>query len=172
MTVDLIKQHEALPAEYPYMQSILVKAEIWGRIEAYIAHRFTPREVVWTLSGEGGDQWHPPLTPVVSRVSQYWDRGAWANLTLDDGPLGICLPFDGIFKVTAQVGGGDVPPPVREAYRRLAEYLADDPDISGASSVSRTVGDISTAYQRGQTWQAKALINSGAADLLRPYRRS
>lgn len=109
MTIDLIKQFEAVPAAYPAAPSGLSTAAaalnagmIWARIEAYTAWRFTEREVVWTLLGDGGDQWHPPLTPLVSREAHFWGD-QWEALTLLDGPLGICLPYDGTYRITAPV---------------------------------------------------------------------
>jgi hypothetical protein len=72
------------------------------------------------------------------------------------------------------VGGGTVPAAVNEAYRRLAEYLASTDDApAGASDYSAGLGSgaITESFSRAPTWVARALINSGAADLLRPYRR-
>ena len=176
--IDLIKQFEAVPATYPDAPSGLSTAAaaldadmIWARIEDYTAHRFTEREVVWTLLGDAGDQWHPCLTPAVSRTAHYWDE-QWESLTLLDGPLGICLPFNGTFKITAQVGAGEVPAPVSEAFRRLAEYLADDPGTAGASSTSVAIGPIQESLDRNPAWVAKAMQNSGAGDLLRNFRRA
>lgn len=179
MTIDLIKQFEDVPAAYPAAPSGLSTAAaaldsdmIWSRIEAYTAHRFTVREVVWTLLCDGGDQFHPPLTPVVSREAHVWQNEAWEAVTLLDGPLGICLPYDGTFKITAQVGAGDVPAPVSEAFRRLAEYLADDPGTAGASSTSVAIGPIQEELTRNPAWVARAMQLSGAGDLLRNYRRA
>lgn len=178
MTIDLIKQFEAVPAAYPAAPSGLSTAAaaldpdmIWARIEAYTAWRFTEREVVWTLLGDGGDQWHPPLTPLVSREAHFWGD-QWEGLTLLDGPLGIALPFDGTYRITAQVGAGDVPAPVSEAFRRLAEYLADDPGTAGASSTSVAIGPIQETLDRNPAWVARAMQLSGAGDLLRKYRRA
>ena len=177
--IDLIKQFEAVPAEYPTAPAglstaaaALDAAMIWGRIEAYTSHRFTVREVVWTLTGGRGNQFHPRLVPVVSRAAHVWTGEAWEALTLLDGPLGICLPRDGTYRITAQVGAGDVPAPVSEAFRRLAEYLADDPGTAGASRTSVEIGPIKEAMDRNPAWVAKAMQNSGAGDLLRNYRRA
>jgi len=145
---------------------------IWARIEDYTAHRFSLREVVWTLTGGGGDQFHPRLTPVVSRVAHIWDGAAWEALTLLDGPLGICLPHDGTYRITAQVGAGDVPAPVSEAFRRLAEYMADDPGRVGTTSFTDKIGPLEESINRAPTWLARAMQYSGAGDLLRPYRRA
>lgn len=78
----------------------------------------------------------------------------------------------GPYRFTATVGGGDVPAAVSEAFRRLAEYLADDPERSGASSYSVNMGGaIEESFNRNPAWIARALDLSGAADLLRPYKR-
>lgn len=177
--IDLIKQFEAVPASYPAAPSSLSAgaaaldaAMIWARIEAYTAHRFTVREVVWTLIGNGGDQFHPRLVPVVSSEAHIWTGEAWEGVTLLNGPFGLCLPCDGTYRITAQVGGGDVPAPVSEAFRRLAEYLADDPGTAGASSTSVSIGPIEERLDRNPAWVAKAIQNSGAGDLLRNYRKA
>ncbi|MFG6508284.1 MULTISPECIES: hypothetical protein [unclassified Sulfitobacter] len=177
--IDVIKQFEAKPLAYLAAPSGLSTAAaaidhnmIWARIEAYTAWRFTKREVVWTLIGNGGDQFNPRLTPVVSREAHVWRDETWVSLTLIDGPLGIILPSDGTFKITAQVGGGIPPAPVLEAYRRLAEYLSDDPGTAGASSTSVAIGPIQEELERNPSWVAKAMHYSGAGDLLRPYRRA
>ena len=184
--IDLIKQFEDTPAAYPdapaglsTAAAALDAAMLWARIEAYTSHRFTVREVVWTLMGGGGDQFHPRLVPVVSREAHVWDGAAWEALTLLDGPLGVCLPRDGTYRITAQVGAGDVPAPVSEAFRRLAEYSAEIGDtgmVAGhPSHTSHSVeigDDIKETFDRPATWQAKAMQNSGAGDLLRNYRRA
>jgi len=177
--IDLIKQFEDVPAAYPDAPdglsddaAALDAAVIWARIENYTAHRWTPREVVWTLLGDDGDQWHPPLTPIVSREAHVWRNEAWESLTLLDGPLGVCLPFDGTYKITAQVGAVDVPAPVSEAFRRLAEYMADDPGRVGTTSFTGKIGPLEESVNRAPTWLARAMQYSGAGDLLRPYRRA
>ena len=177
--IDLIKQFEAVPAEYPTAPAglstaaaALDAAMIWARIEAYTSHRWTVREVVWTLMGGGGDQFHPRLVPMVSRVAHVWDGAAWEALTLLEGPLGICLPRDGTYRITAQVGAGDVPAPVSEAFRRLAEYMADDPGRVGTTSFTDKIGPLEESVHRAPTWLARAMQYSGAGDLLRPYRRA
>jgi hypothetical protein len=177
--IDVLKQFEEIPAQYPAVPAdlsaeaaALDEAMIWARIEDYIAHRFTEREVVWTLLGNGGDQFHPRLTPVTSSVADLWTGEAWEAVTLLQGPLGVCLPASGTYRITAQVGGGDVPAPVSEAFRRLAEYLAADPGTAGASSTSVSIGPIEETLDRAPTWIARAMQHSGAADLLRTYRRA
>jgi hypothetical protein len=180
--IDVIKQFEAVPIAYPNApdglsdDAVALDASIiWARIESYTAHRCTPREVVWTLQANGDDQFHPRLSPVVSLQAHFWGD-QWESLTLDDGPLGLILPFCGTYKITAQVGAGDVPAPVSEAFRRLAEYLAGargSTDEPGATSSKFSIGgDLDFEVTRNPAWVARAMQYSGAGDLLRPYRRA
>lgn len=182
--VDILKQQEAAPAAYPTVPGGLsenaaaVDSEmLWQRIESYIAHRFTVREIVWTVSGFAGDEWQPPIGPLVSHTAERWDAGAWASVTVLPGPVGLCLPSDGTFKITAQVGAGNVPAAVLEAYWRLAEYSAEIGDYNsrsghaGSTNASMNVQGLNFQNERIVTWAAKAMQLSGAADLLRPYRR-
>jgi hypothetical protein len=176
---DLLKESEATPDTYPALPtglSTLAAAVdagmIWERIEAYTRTRYTAREIVWTVDGCGGERWTPPLAPVASFSAELWDNGAWEAVALPDGPVGYILPSDGTYRVTGQVGAGDPPKAVTEAYRRLAEYMADDDDRAGVSSYSVNMGGaIAESYSRSASHAARALQNSGAADLLRPYRR-
>lgn len=178
------KQTEAAPAAYPAISGVVIPVEdetlewVWQRIEAHIAHRFTPRQVVWLVEGEG--EWTPPLCPVTALSAEKWEMGAWAAATLPEGPYGYELPGDGPYRITATVGGGDVPPAVDKAVTRVANYLTTLTDKDGpkiwATSVTQPnnpeTGENGGSYQRPKDWAANALINSGAADLLRPYRRA
>ncbi|MEM9899910.1 MAG: hypothetical protein AAF865_01085 [Pseudomonadota bacterium] len=177
--VDVHSQTEAIPAAYPGAPdglsdkaAAISSNVVWQRIEAYIGRRYTEREIEWVLEGSAGDQWRPPIGPLVSRVARFWGD-QWELLTLLDGPHGICLPFDGSYQITATVGAGPVPAAVSEAYRRLAEYLGEakrsNPNLS---SYKMDVGGLDISYERPMNWSARALIHSGAADLLRHYRRA
>ena len=60
-----IKQTEAVPEAYPDVPddsstaaAALDADMMWQRIEAYIAHRWTERDVTWVVEGPG--DWHPP----------------------------------------------------------------------------------------------------------------
>ncbi|QCO57633.1 hypothetical protein EOK75_18215 (plasmid) [Pseudorhodobacter turbinis] len=150
---------------------------IWQRIEAYVCHRFTARAVVWTVEGPG--DWEPPLIPATVNAAQVWAGEAWSTVELSPAPDGFRLVSDGPYRITATVGGGTVPAAMSEAFRRLAEYVSDGikPSMhkgrSGASSVNFSIGgDLSGSFSRNPAWMARAMINSGAADLLRPYRRA
>jgi hypothetical protein len=176
---DLIKQFEAVPAAYPTAPAGLSTAAaaldadmIWARIESYTAHRFSERAVTWTIAAGAADEWELPLAPLVSQTAERWTGTAWETATSDAGPVGLFLPSADTFRITAQVGAGPVPAPVSEAFRRLAEYLADDPGTAGASSTSVAIGPIQEELTRNPAWVARAMQYSGAGDLLRPYRRA
>lgn len=176
---ETIKQIEAIPASYPdvtpfnrlghiddVQDAPTNVDQIWQRIEAYTAYRWTEREVIWTVEGCG--DWTPPLTPVTITATEKWDGGAWVSATLPEGPYGYCLPSDGPYRITATVGGGDVPAAVQEAFKRLHEYTRGINDSFKNETAYRQSGDTEVVAN----WTAKALQLSGAADLLRKYRRA
>jgi hypothetical protein len=180
-----LKQVEAIPGSYPATPSglsaaaaALDPAMIWQRIENYICHRFTARAVVWTVEGPG--EWEPPLTPATVSAVDVWNGTAWAEAFPAASPLGgYDLACAGPYRIAANAGGGTVPAAVRGAYKRLAEYSAEIGDNSmmtgHPSHTSHSVqigGDINENFDRPVTWAARAMINSGAGDLLRPYRRA
>ena len=172
-----LKEAEAIPASYPTVTGLSTAAAaldadaLWQRIEAYCRVRWTEREVIWTVEGAG--DWDAPLQPATVTTAEVWENGAWVECFPAASPWGgYDLAGDGPYRITADVGGGDVPAAVSEAFRRFAEYMADTPDRAGVSSYSVNMGGaIEESYQRSQTWQARALELSGAADLLRPYKR-
>ena len=144
---------------------------VWARVEGYVAFRWSPREVTWHVEGPG--EWTPPLTPATVTTSQVWIDAAWEDVELQAGPMGFVLGA-GIYRVVAEVGVvGPAPAGVLEAVRRLTEYFAIPEDAPGASSLRIDVADVgSQAIERSPQWLARAMQNSGAADLLRPYRRA
>ncbi|SFP35160.1 hypothetical protein [Tranquillimonas alkanivorans] len=187
-----IRQVEEKPAAYPPAPTVSGQsltpddaAVLWQRLESYIVHRWTPRQVVWTVEGEG--EWTPPLTPADVTSVEVWESGAWVATTPPAGPLGgYDFPGDGPYRVMATAGDTGVPveevkPPedVLWAFRRLAAYCvspARHANLLSATSVEEEerAGDGSTArlsYERPATWLGRAIVNSGAADLLRTYRR-
>lgn len=176
---ELLKQVEDTPAAYPDAPAGLSTAAaaldpdmIWARIEGHIAHRWTARSVVWIVEGPG--EWSPPLTPATVSTVEIWDGAAWIAATPDASwSGGYDLTLEGPYRITATVGGGTVPAAVNEAFRRLAEYLAEGADVpAGASSYSYQLGDLQETIQRNPAHMARAMQNSGAADLLRAYRRA
>ncbi len=175
--VDLIKEVESVPASYPDVEArwVIEQApddedpgsdQVWQRIEAWTRTRYTPREVLWTIEGLEGAAWEPPLSPVVSMSAERWDLDAWVAVTLQAGPVGQILPSDGYYRITATVGAGDPPAAVAEAFKRLHEYgRGISESFKGEAAFSSEDGRIPP------NWAARAIQLSGAADLLRPYRR-
>jgi len=179
--VATILQTEGAPASYPAAPAGLSAAAaalstsmLWQRIEAYIAWRYTSRTITWVVEGPG--DWQPPLKPATISTIQIWTGEAWQTETLLTCPLGgYQLPDFGPFKFVGTVGGGAVPAAVNEAVRRIAEYMAAEvnPGHSGARVVSESMPDVFTgSVERSPAWMAQALVNSGAADLLRTFRRA
>ncbi|WP_417429536.1 hypothetical protein [Kiloniella sp.] len=177
--VDLLREDEETPATYPDLPpgitplpASLDEVVIWERIEAYTRMRYTERAVVWVIETETNERWTPPLFPIVSFDAEIWQGGEWNPITIKNGPVGLSLPHDGIFKITAQVGAGDPPKAVHEAFKRLYEYMNESSDMVGVSSYSVNMGGaIQESYQRSAAHAARSIQLSGAADLLRPYKR-
>lgn len=174
-----IKQIEGAPASYPdapenlsTAAAALDPAMIWQRIESYIAHRFSERAVTWIVEGPG--EWCPPLSPATITEIEIWTGSAWEACEVPSAPLGYVLPGHGPYRITGNAGDdeAEVPEVVVEAYRRLAEYSAARPGKAGATSESISAGSITLAHRRSASWMAQAMQNSGAADLLRPFRRA
>ncbi|RAI01021.1 hypothetical protein DLJ53_17515 [Acuticoccus sediminis] len=173
---ETLMQTEDVPESYPLEPSglsdgaaALDTSVVWGRIENYVIARWSVRPVTWIVEGEG--DWSPPLTPATISLTERWTGEAWVEETLPTGPFGYCIPCGGPWRITASVGDTEAPEPALEAYRRLAEYMAATPGKPGAISESVTAGSVSITHRRSPSWIADALRNSGAADLLRPYRR-
>lgn len=175
--MEILKQTEAAPAEYLNTSPAVAMGDLaWARIESYIATRYTSRAVAWVVEGPG--EFVPPLQPATISTVEVWSCGAneWESCTPDGSPQGgYWLSASGPFRFTGTVGGGSpaptVPPLVLEAWKRLAAYFASKPGTPGATSESLSAGSISIATRRSESWMAQALQNSGAADLLRAYRR-
>lgn len=160
-------QTEEEPTGYPPGDAYL-----WQRIEAHTAHRWSPRTVVWVVEGPG--EWSPPLAPAEVITVEVWRWGQWQTVTLEKAPMGYRLDGEGPYRITATVGADNEPPAaVLEAYQRLADYCdAEHFGAPGASSYSVNIGQTSESIRRHPAHMARALENSGAADLLRPYRRA
>lgn len=165
---ETISQVEAVPAAYPTTGH----DALWQRIEAYVAHRWTERSVVWIVEGPG--HWQAPLTPVSDVTVEAWADGSYSPATPEASPLGgLILPV-GTYRITATVGADNPAPAiVLEAFNRLRAYFeAEDFGVPGASSYSVNLGQVSESVRRSPAWMAHALQHSGAADLLRQYRRA
>ena len=167
-----IKQTEGAPDSYPTKSPAIELNDVaWMRVEQWIAWRYTSRSVAWIVEGPGA--WFPPLAPSTITTVEIWDAGAWSEITPDASPLGgYWLPGHGPYRFTGTAGGGLIPANVWEAVKRLAAYLNTKPGKPGARSESVTAGSVSVSSSRSASWMAQAMQNSGAADLLRSYRRA
>lgn len=171
----LIKETESAPEAYNLQPSATLATTAWQRVEPYIAHRFSPRTVEWIVEGPG--EWHPPLKPATISTVEVWSRAdEWEDATLAASPLGgYMLPCTGPYRFSATVGSPhnqNPPTAVVEAVRRLAEYLNASPGKPGVISKSVSLGGaIDESWRRQANWRAQAMQLSGAADLLRGYRR-
>jgi hypothetical protein len=147
---------------------------IWRRLEASIAWRWGLRPATFIVEG-GCGSWRPPLYPLVAKTVEAWNGEAWEAVTLAADPLGgLTLGSATHYRLAGALGIDDTPPEdVLEAYRRLAEYSTEKHGLDGSSS--RTVelgGQLRESFERAPVWLARAMSYSGAADLLRPYRRT
>lgn len=172
-----LDEQEGAPSSYPSAPGdmsaeaqALDNTALWRRIEEWITHRWGERSVTWIVEGAG--TWTPRLKPASIDTAEVWDGAAWQTVTLQAAPMGYALDAK-TYRVTATVGEtGDPPDDVFEAYRRLAEYLADDSYLGRvATSGTRDLSDMQITSERPAAWQAKALHYSGAADVLRKWRR-
>lgn len=162
-----IRQAEGAPETWPAIEGITgaALALAWQRIEHWIAWRFAPRTVVWRVLSDGCE-WHPPLVPVVDISAETEDVEAHEP---EEGPEGGYILPCGTVKVTATVGAGPVPEAVEEAIRRYSAYLTTAGQIP--FGVTRfNSGAFSAAVSTEATAPGAAIVNSGAADLLRAYR--
>ncbi|WBU53334.1 hypothetical protein [Paracoccus sp. SCSIO 75233] len=153
---------------------------VWQRIEAYCCDRWTPRSVVWMVQGSG--EWQMPLRPAVVVSVHGWTGSDWSEADYKVTPWGGLYLNHDANRITATVGADNAPPPaVTKAVTRLANYLSqqvnrNDPDLWATSMNWTRVADedgeqTNEGYTRKADYIAKALQYSGAADLLRPYRR-
>lgn len=172
-----IKQNEGVPAAYPTAPSGLSTAAasldadaIWQRIEAYVAHRYTSRSIEWIVVDCG--DWQPPLAPATITTVEKWNGADWEAATPPPSPVGGYVLPGGSYRFAGTVGGGAVPAAVDEAFRRLAEYMAAAKRGSPGTTRERvTAGSVTVDKSRSASWAAASMANSGAADLLRNFRR-
>ena len=165
-----------LTDEYGDSEQLDVNPHVWRRIEQYTAFRWSSRQAVWTVIG-GGD-WFPHLRPVTNVTVDVWDETlhVWEAVTVDATPLGYHLPSHRTYRITCDLGDTPeaVPQLIVEAYRRLEQYMTEAQLSTvpvGASSHSESIGgELSESLERNPAHVARALQNSGCADLLRPYR--
>lgn len=170
---------EGLPATRPPLDPTqpVDPRVVWSRIEEWIAYRWGERPVSFFVEGFGGD-WRAPLHPFTLVQVEAWDGGGWTEVELPAAPLGWRLGSAQYYRFTGTTGADETPPPeVMEAARRLQVFWASaretgDGSIGLASSQQNvSEGDLTVSWNRPQGWLGRAIHSSGAADLLRKYRR-
>jgi hypothetical protein len=144
---------------------------VWDRIYSWIAWRWGTTLAEWKCCGGEGDEFILPLTPATVTNAAYWNPAEqdWIGVTFALSPRGIELPSSTTWRISAICGGEeDAPEAVQEAYRRLAEYMVSGQEGPAFAS-SITSGELSIRMRPDHV--GRALQYSGAADLLRPYRK-
>ena len=177
-----LKQTEGLPGSRPTPHRLATSdsapadalrrvEHTWQRIEHFIAYRWGQRDVEWIV--EGGGDWQPPLAPAtISEVSE-WTGEVWNAIDPKPSPLGgLCFDV-GTFRVLATVGSDREPPAaIAEAIVRITAFAAAHLENAGFESRAMEVGEEREQYELRGDAMARAFQLSGAADLLRPWRRS
>ena len=167
---------EGSPDGYPYVtggpSDPAMQAVVWQRIEAWISYRWRARSVVFIAEGPGA--WVSPLEPTTISTTEIWEGSAWHSAELEATPLGgLYLPNPGPFRLTGTAGSAATPPEaVQEAVRRLWAFLERSGEFPcGVTREEMDSPGFRHMTERPASWAARALQYSGAADLLRPYRR-
>lgn len=177
MEAEILRFEEAEPDTLPDLglDDEIVPA-IWLRLESYISRRWTARQASWIVKGPGEFRAH--LSPLSGVTVDLWDdiTFTWSSVICEPSPLsGFYLPRCATYRITGTLGGGTVPAAVIEAYKRLAAYSAELEASNmppGVTSHSVEIGDgLDENFERPSNWIARAMINSGAGDLLRAFRR-
>lgn len=142
----------------------------WQRVESWINHRWIARGVVWVVEGPG--EWVPPLQPATITTTLRWIDGAWEGVTPSPPPFGgFCLD-ECTYRIEATVGDDSTPPEaVSEALRRLVDFAAESEASAPYSRTRIDVGEVTEEREMLPLNFARGLTQSGAADLLRPWRR-
>jgi hypothetical protein len=150
---------------------------VWQRLESWVSYRWGVRSCVFIVEAGSRRSWRPPLHPFTVELVEAWVGDAWEAVSLaPDYTGGVVLEYADAYRFTGTLGTDDAPPAdVVEAYRRLAEHFAairTHSPMLGSSKHEQHDGGRSIAIERAPTWTARAMQNSGAADLLRAYRRA
>lgn len=140
---------------------------VWRMVERWITTRWRSRSVVYVVEGPG--EWESRLTPFSASVTERWTGSAWMNESFTPSPLGGFDLGNGTYRITGTVGDASgVPEDVEEAHRRLHSFM-----LGNASEHLDNVAiyNDESGGERPRAHAAQALRLSGAADLLRRYRR-
>ena len=176
----ILKETEASPAAWPgvtpyprasafpdELDPTIANETVWRMLERWTTVRWPRRAVVFVVEGPG--DWAPRLTPFAATATERWTGSAWESCALAPSPLGGFDLDEGVYRIAGEAGDDSpVPEDAAEAWRRLHSYLLGASEAHRATNLAYFSGEGGEA-PRG--WAARALSLSGAADLLRPYRR-
>jgi hypothetical protein len=140
-------------------------AVIWDRLEAFTNFRWSETVVEIVVNPDHEIQWKPPYAPFVVDLV----NGEPAN---PDQFGAVTIRNRAIVRAT--IGGAVPSETVKTAYRRLSEYFAVRGRVpAGAQRYSVNIGgDISESISQRSDHMARAMHNSGAADLLRKFKKA
>lgn len=171
MTSQYIETETELSVTYPPAPdglsddaAAIEPAVIWDRLETWCNFRWSEAETEFTVNPPHAVQWVPPFGPfVVDLVNgEAATTDQFGAVTIRDRS-----------KLRCTIGGATPSETVLAAYRRLAEYFAaTDTAPAGVQRYAVNIGDISETYSRRSDHLARAMQNSGAADLLRKFRKA
>lgn len=172
-TIDI---QESPPAAFPAIPGLVETIEpgvVWERLDSWINARWGERDCAFIV--EGPSDWRAPLYPFAVATIEIWEAGEWVSAVIPPSPLGgYCLEGVGPFRFAGVLGSVDAPPAiVLEAARRLGAYLAAVASHGFKNAIlTKEASDEVDAFEYGAPVNAaRALQYSGAADLLRRFRR-
>lgn len=172
-TIDI---QESSPATSPPIAGLVEGIEpgvVWERLDSWINARWGVRDCAFIVEGPG--DWRAPLYPFTVATIEIWEAGEWVSAVIPPSPLGgYRLESVGPFRFTGLLGAADAPPAiVLEAARRLGAYLKAVASRSFENAIlTQESSDEVDSYSYGAPVNAaRALQYSGAADLLRRFRR-
>ena len=175
MAAITLEIEESAPAEYPEIPNLpaeIAAATVWSRLESWIGWRWGSRAVVFIVEGPGS--WLPPLKPFTATTIEAWQGEQWVEVEGQAAALGYTLVSEGPFRITGDCGAEEDPPAiVLEAAYRLGQYLVTTSSRKFENVViAKEASEEIDSFEYGSpNVAARALQYSGAADLLRPYRR-
>ncbi len=172
-TLEIIESAPPTFPDIPGLVESIDAATVWARLEGWINARWAERDCSFIVEGAG--HWRAPLYPFTVATIETWEAGEWVTAVIPPSPLGgYCLEGVGPFRFAGILGAADAPPAiVLEAARRLGSYLVAVASRNFENAlVMRQTSDELDSFEYGAPYNAaRALQYSGAADLLRRFRR-
>lgn len=137
---------------------------IWDRLESWCNYRWSETVMEFVVDPPCEIDWVPPYAPFVVDLVN-------GEAATPDALGSVKLAEKSTVRAT--IGGAVPSATVLAAYQRLAEYMAaTDAAPKGTSRYSISIGDVSESYSRRSDHMGHAMQNSGAADLLRKFRKA